>query len=49
MIKKLFKLIKSFFYNPKAVNESAWIARNVWNDPNLAKQDSLYKDNENKS
>lgn len=49
MIKKLFKFIKSLFVNTTAINESAWVARNVWNDPNLAKEDNLYKGKKDES
>ncbi len=49
MIKKLFKFIKSLFTNRKAINESAWVARNVWNEPRLAKEDNLYKGKKDES
>ncbi len=46
MIKNFFQILSDLFKSKeKKVSEKQriWIARNVWNDPSLAEQDTIYK------
>lgn len=47
MIKVFLKFIASFFSKKEESIDKAWLARNVWNEPTLSKEDSLFKKKNN--